>query len=264
MQEVDIATIKKRSIRGVFSLTSRTFIIQVISQVVTFLLTVYLSPSDYGVFFLVSTVMVFLTYFSDVGLAAALIQKKEDVTEDDLRTTFTIQQILVISSVIIGFALSPLISSLYRLDQNGLFLYYALIIAFFLSSLKTIPSILLERDLKFQRLIVPEIVETLFFNVIVLVLAIQGFGVASFTYAVLARGISGLIAIYAIAPWWPKIGINKGVAKSLLSFGVPFQLNSLLALAKTICYFCTLEQFYPKRHSATSALPRSGHISRCA
>ena len=80
MQEIDIASIKKRSIRGVFSLTSRTFLIQIISQVVTFLLTVYLSPDDYGVFFLVSTVIVFLTYFSDIGLAiderTALMAKK--------------------------------------------------------------------------------------------------------------------------------------------------------------------------------------------
>jgi len=77
MQEIDIATIKHRSIKGVFSLVSRTFLIQFIGQVVTFLLTVYLSPADYGLFFLVSTVITFLTYFSDIGLAAALIQKKK-------------------------------------------------------------------------------------------------------------------------------------------------------------------------------------------
>lgn len=246
INEIDIATIKKRSIRGVFSLTSRTFFIQVISQVVTFLLTVYLSPADYGVFFLVSTVIVFLAYFSDIGLAAALIQKKEAITEKDLKTTFTIQQCLVLFLVIIGLLLTPVVASIYSLDTIGQFLYQSLIIAFFLSSLKTIPSILLERELKFQRLVIPEIVETLFFNITVLVLAIKGFGVSSFTYAVLARGLSGLIAMYIVAPWWPKIGIDKESAKRLLAFGLPFQANSLLALAKDNLLFLYLGAILPK------------------
>src|SRR3990167_1191607 len=149
MQELDIATITKKSIHGVVALVSRTFLIQLIGQVVTFLLTVFLSPTDYGVFFLVSSVIVFYSYFSDIGLAAALIQKKEDITEDDLKTTFTIQQILVATLISVGVLLSGWIKTTYRLDDNGILLYHALLVAFFLSSLKTIPSILLERHLDF-------------------------------------------------------------------------------------------------------------------
>lgn len=246
MQEIDIATIKQRSIKGVFSLVSRTFLIQLIGQMVTFLLTVYLSPADYGLFFLVSTVITFLAYFSDVGLAAALIQKKEALTEDDLKTTFTIQQILVIIVVIIGFLLTPLVTRTYDLDITGTYLYQALIVAFFLSSLKTIPSILLERKLQFNKLIIPEIVETLGFNIIVLVLAIKGFGAASFTFAVLTRGLSGLITMYVIAPWRPRIGISRNAARGLLAFGLPFQLNSILALAKDNLFFLYLGAVLPK------------------
>ena len=40
MEEVDIAAIKKRSIRGVFALVSRTFVIQIVGFVVNFLLTI--------------------------------------------------------------------------------------------------------------------------------------------------------------------------------------------------------------------------------
>lgn len=232
MQELDIATITKRSIHGVFALVSRTFLVQLIGQVVTFLLTVYLSPGDYGIFFLVSTVIVFFSYFSDIGLAAALIQKKEPLTEEDLRTTFTIQLALVITVIVIGYSLSGFIQRTYELDAKGIFLYHALLAAFFLSSLKTIPSIILERQLNFKKLVVPEIVETLLFNCIVLVLAIQGYGITSFTYAVLARGIAGTITLYLIQPWKIGFGFSAVVAKRLLSFGAPFQANSLLALVK--------------------------------
>lgn len=232
MEEFDVATVARRSIHGIVALISRTFIIQIISQIVGLLLTIFLAPSDYGIFFIVSSVIVFLSYFSDVGLAAALIQKKENITEEELKTTFTIQQILVISVVLIALFSSEFVSSFYNLENEGIYLYQALVVAFFMSSLKTIPSVILERKLQFKKLVIPEIVETFSFNIVVLTLAIKGFGVSSFTFAVLARGILGLVAIYVIAPWRIQIGFSKDAAKRLLSYGIPFQANSLLALIK--------------------------------
>lgn len=232
MEELDIATVTKRSIRGVFALVSRSFVMQIISLSASFLLTIYLSPSVFGVFFLVSAVIAFLSYFSDIGLAAALIQKKEPITDEELKTTFTMQQLLVGVIVILALFLSNPIASFYRLDQSGVSLFQALVIAFFLSSLKTIPSIILERNLHFEKLVIPQIVETLVFNLTALFLAIKGYGITSFTFAVLARGIFGLIAIYIISPWKIGFGFSTVSAKRLLSFGIPFQTNSFLALIK--------------------------------
>ncbi|MEK7064014.1 MAG: oligosaccharide flippase family protein, partial [Patescibacteria group bacterium] len=84
---LDVAEIKRRSVKGVAALISRTFVVQLISFLATFALTVFLDPGTYGVFFLVSAVVNFLAYFSDIGLAAALVQKKEKLSDDDLATT---------------------------------------------------------------------------------------------------------------------------------------------------------------------------------
>ena len=92
---------------------------------------------------------------------------------------------------------------------------------FFLSSLKTIPSILLERKLDFQKLIIPQVAETVGFYAVAVILAWYGWGVSSFTWAVLVRGFIGLILMYAISPWRISIGFSRGVAKKLLRFGVP-------------------------------------------
>lgn len=232
MEEVDIASVTKRSIRGIFALTSRTFVIQIITFLSNFLLTIFLSPQVFGIFYVISAIIAFLSYFSDIGLAAALIQKKETPTDEDLKTTFTIQQILVVTFVTIALIFSPFISSLYRLRPDGVLLFQALCIAFFLSSLKTIPSIILERSLKFEKLVLPQIVETLIFSVTSVVLAIKGFNLTSFTIAVLARGVSGVVVMYIIQPWRIGFGFSKESASSLLSFGIPFQANSLLALIK--------------------------------
>ncbi|MFH1832961.1 MAG: oligosaccharide flippase family protein [Candidatus Levyibacteriota bacterium] len=232
MEELDISLIKKRSIQGVFALVSRTFFIQVISFGVNFLLTIFLSPAIFGVYFIVTAVISFLTYFSDIGLAAALIQKKDALTQEDLKTTFTLQQVLVVSISLVALFSSGWIGKFYNLNLEGVWLFRALVIAFFLSSLKTIPSVIMERNLRFQKFVIPQVVETLFFNATVLFFAIKGFGITSFTYAVLARGISGVITIYIVSPWRIKFGFSKSAARKLLSFGIPFQTNSLLALLK--------------------------------
>jgi PST family polysaccharide transporter len=232
MEDVDIALIKKRSLTGVVALTSRTFILQLISFAATFLLTIFLSPRIFGVFYVVSAIINFLGYFADIGLAAALIQKKEELTQEDLSTTFTIQQILVGSAVVVAFIFSGPITSFYALDPSGLWLFRMLILSFFLSSLTTIPSILLERRLQFDKLIIPQILQTLGFYGVAVVLAWQGYGITSFTWAVLVRAVVGLVAMYIVSPWRITFHISRDVAKRLLKFGVPFQLNGFIALLK--------------------------------
>lgn len=227
-----VEAIKVRSIAGVFALTSRTFILQIIAFAATFFLTIFLSPEVFGLFYVVSAIIAFLGYFSDVGLAAALIQKKEHLTREDLVTTFTIQQLLVGTAVILTLAGSSMIGRWYKLDESGVWLLRVLAVAFFMSSLKTIPSILLERELAFSKLIVPQILETLGFYMTAVILAWLGFGVTSFTWAVAVRAVVGLVGMYIIAPWKPGIGVSMSVARRLMKFGIPFQMNSFLALVK--------------------------------
>jgi len=232
MQEIDIATIREKAVKGIIALTGRTFLIQIIAFSATFLLTIFLTPAVFGIFYVVSACISFLSYFSDIGLAAALIQKKESLTDVDLQTTFTIQQGLVLFLCIVMFLASPFIKTFYALDDSGLWLLRCLILSFFLSSLKTIPSVLLERKLEFNKLVFPQILETIGFYTVSVILAWKGFGITSFSYAVIVRAVIGLIVLYSIAPWRISIGFSLPVAKKLLRFGIPFQLNSLLALVK--------------------------------
>jgi O-antigen/teichoic acid export membrane protein len=74
--EITLETVKSRAVRGVVMLTGRTFVLSFVSLLATGLMTVFLEPSQFGIFWIVSAVVNFLAYFSDVGLAAALIQKK--------------------------------------------------------------------------------------------------------------------------------------------------------------------------------------------
>ncbi len=239
----EVSNIKNKSIVGVIAYTLRTFFLQIISLVATLLLTAFLQPEEFGVFILVTALVNLFTFLSDIGLAASLIQKKSKPTDKDLFTTFTVQQILsiVIFSTIV--ALTPFWRKSFGLDSAGIMLMYSLGFSFILSSFKTIPSILLERKLEFNKLVLPQIIENIFFYSSAVFFAWKGWGVTSYSIAVMLRGISGLIAMYVIMPWRPKVLISKQSLKGLLKFGVPFQVNDLLARAKDDLLIVVLKKF---------------------
>ncbi|MBI4226275.1 oligosaccharide flippase family protein [Candidatus Roizmanbacteria bacterium] len=232
MEETEIALIKGKIVNGVLALTSRTFILQIITLVSTFLLGILLTSQEFGIYWVVLAVISFLSYFSDIGLAAALIQKKTTPERNDLVTAFTVQQLLAGSIFVMMLIIAPMLSAYYQIGNSGLFLLRALTFSFLLASLKTIPSVLLERKLEFKLLIIPQILETGVFYLTTIILATLGFGVASFAWGAIVRAVVGLVAIFIVSPWRIGIGISWGSLKELLSFGTPFQANSLLALIK--------------------------------
>ncbi len=223
--------IKKKTILSTISLFFQSGYSASLGFVANLILTILLSPQIFGIYFTVLSIIAILNYFSDIGLAASLIQKKE-IEEREVTTVFTVQQILIVTIVIIGFFVSPFIVSFYKLPVEGKLLYQALLVSFFFSSLKTIPSIFLERKIQFQKIVIVQVIENTTFYLVVIVLALMGWGLNSFTVAVVLRSLIGVIAIYSLSFWMPRIGINMKALKNLLSFGVPFQLSSFLALVK--------------------------------
>lgn len=229
---MNIKNLNKKLISGFLTLSIRKAILLAISFVTINLVLARILPvSVIGIFNIANSILAFFSYFSDIGLAAALIQKK-DITVHDLKTTFTIQEILALVISVLLLVFAPNFAQFYNLDSPGTFLIRALAIGFFLTSLKVIPSVLLERELNFGKIVWVEVIETLVFNGTLIVLAYQNFGVASFSIAVLLRSIIGAGLINILSPWRFSLGIEKQAVKTLLSFGVPFQAYSILALLK--------------------------------
>lgn len=230
--EIDLETVKKRSVTGVIALTGRYFVLYAMALVAQIFLGVYLSPSEWGVFALASALVDFLVYFSDIGLAASLIQSEKEIDDDDLKTTFTIQQVLVISLLVVFVLLSGKIRTTFSLSEGAMTLLYAMSISLFLSSLRTIPTVLLERKIRFHKIAFVNVLEHGVYYLVLVIAAGRGLGINSFTYAILSRAVLGVILMYRISPWRPIVGVSRKSLTRLLSFGVPYQANTLLALAK--------------------------------
>jgi O-antigen/teichoic acid export membrane protein len=225
------SNLKKKTVKSIFSLFFQSGYSAFLGLLANLVLTIVVSPKIFGIYITLLSAISFLNYFSDIGLAASLIQKKE-IDDEDIKTVFTVQQILIITLVVLGILITPFISHFYNLPKDGTYLYLTLILSFFISSLKTIPSVFLERKVEYEKIVFVQIVENTFFYLLVIIFALLSFELKSFIIAVIFRSLTGLFLIYKLSPWKIRIGFNKSRFSQLISFGLPFQTSSFLALFK--------------------------------
>lgn len=242
-----IEQLKSRSVHGVFSYFLRTFVLQGVGLIALLLLSKFLEPSDFGIYGFVTQIIGLLVFFSDIGLAAVLVQKKEAPSQKEYRAAFTLQQILswLIVAVVILILLSGVLSN--KIGSSGKWILLSLAISFPLATLKTIPSIMLERELNFSKLIIPQIFEQLVFHTIVVLMAWKGFGVIAYAYGVILRSLVGVIVMNILKPWQIGICLEKNIIKNLVSFGIKFQLNDFLARIKDQLFYLAVGWYLPSR-----------------
>ncbi len=234
MEEIDIASIKKRSVQGIVSLISRQFILKLISFAAALVIYTNLTIEESGTYIIVMTIQQIISFFTDFGLGAALVQKKGELEQHEISTVFTIQFIVttVIFIVIFVFraSLKDVIFLLTRsnVSASGIWLLIALAFTFFLSSFKLIPSILLERKIQFQKLVIPQITESLVFNIILVILILRGFGLISYAWAFSISSIVSVPIYYMVSPWKIQFGITRS-SLAHLKFGAQFQAKNILA-----------------------------------
>ena len=232
MEEIDLQEIKNKTTKNVLFLSLRNIGIQSISVIGFFLLTILLGIGEVGLFAIVAESVSILGYFSDIGLAAALIQKKNEVTKEELQTTFTIQQILVAISLIAIYFVYSQISVTKGYGSKEFWIFISLCFSFVAASLKTVPSVLLERKLNFKLISTVDIIENACFYFFAVLFAFLGFGVYSYAIATFIRSLLGLIIIYKYSSWPIGLSFDLSSIKSLFKYGIPFQLNSFIAMAK--------------------------------
>lgn len=231
MEELDVQEIRTHSVHGVVALVSRTFVLNLVSFVASLVIYTALSPVDVGIYVVIIAMQRIISFFTDFGLGAALVQKKEALTQEDISTTFTIQFLLTGGIFLLVVLLQGYIGSFFKLNFDAMMLLVVLVFTIFLSSFKTIPSILLERKIHFHKLILPQIVEALLFNILLVILLLTKHSLSSFTVAFLVASLASIPFYYYVSPWKIRFGINKK-AMHHLRFGVAFQAKNILATIK--------------------------------
>lgn len=232
-REAALAELKRRSFSGIGVLIKRQVAVRLLSFLANIALARLLAPQVFGIYAIVTFIVQFFSTFGDVGIGAALIQKKGELGREELSSTFWLQQLLVWLVVCVALAAAPLVLRFYpSLPSYGVWLIRAMAASFALASLKTVPAILMERKLDFVRIALVDITETAVFYGSAILLAMSGAGVWSFIIAALLRALSGTSLMYLLSAWRPSREFSFASVKELLRFGLPYQGNSVLGFIK--------------------------------
>lgn len=224
--------IGKRASRGVLYLLLRYGGVQVTGLAANIALSRLLDPAAFGIYAITLFVLVLMTYLSDFGLGPALLQKKTNVTETDLSTVFTAQQVIVGTLLLIVVIAAPALSDLYRLGPTGVWYFRAIAVAGMLTSLKTVPTIVIERQLLYGRLALIDVAEIVTFQATAVTLAFFHQGAWSFIWAVLASKTLGCALSYALSGWRPAVRFLRSAFTALWRFAAPFQLTWMTFLLR--------------------------------
>jgi len=223
-------TVVRKAVHGVLALGLRQVLTVGMSGLGGILLARLLSPSEFGLYAIVTFVLSFLVTFGDAGLAASLVRQAHEPFEEDYQAVFTAQQVLVVSVVILFWLASPWVASAYHLPRHDSWVFRLVALSLLCTSFQVIPSARLERHLSFEKLAMVEVAMSFVFYGTAVALAWKGVGTLSFAIAMFARSLTGAILVNRASPWRIRWRWEWERARVHLKFGVPYQGIGLISL----------------------------------
>ncbi|MCJ8292853.1 MAG: lipopolysaccharide biosynthesis protein [Colwellia sp.] len=220
-----MASLQSKAVKGVAALGVGKGIGRLISFANTIILARILSPDDYGLMAMAMVVCGFITFFNEIGLGSAIIQR-EEVSDKQLNGAFSIA--LLASFVLYGitYLLAPSIGGFYNNPQIGDMLRW-LAVSFVFGGLATISSALISKNMQFKALAGVEFLTIVVQALSTLAFAVTGYKAWSLVFGYVISQLVRMIFIIFVARWKPtKLGEFKE-ALSLIKFGLTVTYSRL-------------------------------------
>ena len=132
-----------------------------------------LEPAAFGLIAMAGVILRFGSYFAQMGVGSALIQKKE-VSEEDIRAAFTSAIFLGILFLVLVWFCAPLAIHIFD-NEKVITIIRVMALSFVITGLTTTAMSLLRRNLEFRSIAITEIISyVLGYSVIGVSLAYNG------------------------------------------------------------------------------------------
>lgn len=220
-------THRDKTITGITWSAVGQFGSQAIRYGVLLVLAWLLSPTDFGLVGLAMLFILFTQTIGELGLLAAVVQKKE-VTNTDLNTAFWSNLSLSFLMAALTYLSAEPITAFLG-DVKAAPLLKALSVIFPMTALAVIPNALLQKQLDFKQLSKVEVASEVAFGIVGLTMAFTGAGVWSLVAAAMAQRLASTFMLWALISWWPKFEFNMQSLRKLMGFGLNAMIASILA-----------------------------------
>ncbi|MGB0383532.1 MAG: lipopolysaccharide biosynthesis protein [Ardenticatenaceae bacterium] len=227
--------VARKSVHGVFWNYVSFGVGKVLVFVTTAILARLLTPNDFGIVAFATLAISYLAILKDLGMGAALIQRRQDV-DAAANTVFTLNLLLGVSLTLIAMAMAPLIARFFR-EPLVIPILRWLSLSFTLNALGAIHIVRLQRELEFRRKLIPDLGRSLVKGIVSLGLAWGGFGVWALVVGQLSGILAGVILVWGVFPWRPRLTINTALVRELLSYGLSVvSLDALSVVTNNLDY----------------------------
>ncbi|SLN74327.1 Lipopolysaccharide biosynthesis protein WzxC [Pseudooceanicola marinus] len=186
-----------------------------------------ISPTEFGYMAAVMTVVTIAETMAQIGLAPALIQRR-DIDRSDIVTAQTVALgLAVLLMAVVALAAAPL-AALFQMPEIEPYMRLASL-AFLFRGMAALSLALVQRDLDFRRsALVQSVASVLGYAAVVLPLALLGLGVWALVWAMIAEAAVALVLFNWLRPAPLALGIHRASLRKLLSFGVGDSLGQVV------------------------------------
>lgn len=175
-----------------------------------------LAPADYGLYALVSLVIGFVAFLSQLGLSTALVQTRR-LTDRLLAAAFWLNFATGVVAAAVVAAAAPGVAVVYD-DPRLVPLLLAAGLALALN-VTAVPSALLQRALRFKLLTGVEVTTTVVGLLATIAFAAAGHGAMSLVLGTLVQVVVHDVAMWAVVRWVPRHLAHRRELAELWRFG---------------------------------------------
>jgi len=210
--------LKKRAVRGAGALVLSTMSSHLIRMISIIILARLITPDDFGLVAMVTSISGFLLIFSRLGLTDATVQHPE-INHKQISTLFWINAAFGIALMLLLMGISPFIAWLYGKPELIL-ITIVLSVSFIFPGIRTQHMALLKRNMQFYKHAANEIVGTIISVIVAVIAGLLGLGYWALIARRLAYQIAATIGAWILCKWRPgAFAFGTGV-RPMLKFGM--------------------------------------------
>lgn len=216
-----------KTIKGLMTMSISSVIVFVLQFLTTLVLARIFTPKEFGIVSAVTIITSYTDIFWNVGVGPAIIQKK-DLQQEDIRTGFTSTMGLGLLATIAIVSTSSLLIKFINIENAMVLNIIAF--SFIINSFGVVPISILKREMRFDIVLKNNVIGSLCYAVVAIILGIAGLGVWALVTALLLKYVISTVIAWLACPIKLSFGFNKESFKQLIKFGFGYSLSQFFSV----------------------------------
>lgn len=196
------------------------------NAIAIFVLTFFILPETYGIVGFAATALAFLDAVRDLGIGMAIIQRRDRI-EEAANTAFWFGLASNTAIWLLSFLLAPLIANFFH-EPLVKDIFPVLVFTFVINAFGSIHDALLQRDMQFNKRVLPAFFNSVFKAIISIALAYLGYGVWALVIGQVAGSFAYTVTVWMMINFRPKFQFDWGLAREILTYGYKVAFDSIL------------------------------------